>query len=183
MNPPQLIEDLTLVPLPQWWESPWFLLGAPVVAGLLLYALTRWWMSRPRRVPAAVVPAGPPVHDAFLALLADLRRRSDGLAAYPLGIEVSEILRGYLEAQYRFGIRYQTTREFLDSVSADGRFNPVHRATLAGFLGRCDAVKFARGDATAEQRLGLVDTAERFIRDCAGVADSAAGANREEPRP
>jgi len=165
-----LIEDLTLLRLPQWWENPWFLLSVPVVAGILLYLATRWWISR--RPPATPMPEvqGPPVHEEFLRRLRELRGRHDRLEAYPLGIEVSEILRGYLEARYRLGIRYQTTREFLDSVAADPRFNPGHREVLAAFLGLCDAVKFARRTVSGADQDGLLDTAERFIRDCAGLA-------------
>lgn len=91
------------------------------------------------------------------------------MEAYPLAIEVSDLLRAYLEAQYRFGIRYQTTREFLGSVAADSRFNPVHRGTLAGFLGLCDAVKFARQSVEADRKSALVETAERFVAECAGA--------------
>jgi hypothetical protein len=170
-----LIEDLTLLRLPQWWESPWFLLSAPVAAGILLYLVTRWWMSR-RPAPQAVpVPEGPPVHDGFLRRLQELRARRDSLEAYPLGIEVSEILRGYLEARFRFGIRYQTTREFLDSVAADTRLKSGHREVLTGFLGLCDAVKFARHDVARPGREGLLDTAEQFIRDSAGLPPENGG--------
>jgi hypothetical protein len=172
MTPTQLVEDLTLVPLPQWWENPWFLLGVPALAGVLLYLATRWWMSRRPPALAPVEVVGPPVHDEYLRLLRDLRAKAAAMEAYPLAIEVSGILRAYLEAQYRFGIRYQTTREFLGSVASDGRFNPVHRGTLAGFLGLCDAVKFARQDVEADRKTGLVETAERFVAECAGAQTS-----------
>jgi hypothetical protein len=165
-----LIEDLMLVKVPEWWENPWLLAVVPLVIGAILYWVTRWWMRRSVAPLAKPEAEGPPCHEAFLLRLEMLRRRRAELTAYQLAIEVSEILRGYLEARYDFHIQYQTTREFLDSVVADSRFNPGHRAILSGFLGLCDAVKFARRSATGSEQDGLLDEAERFIRECAGLA-------------
>jgi hypothetical protein len=90
------------------------------------------------------------------------------MSAYELGIEVSTILRGYLEARFAFSAGFQTTREFLGSAAKDPRLHGDHRAMLASFLGLCDAVKFARHPASHVEQDGLLDTAERFIREAAG---------------
>ena len=178
MKPDRLIEDLTLVPLPQWWENPWLLLSLPVVIGLVAYSLGRWWLQRRPPTPAPAVPEGPPPHEAFLARLADLRSKRGHWIAYPFAIEVSEILRGYLEARYAFSVRFQTSREFLELAATDPRLNPEHRATLRDFLGRCDLLKFAQGVATESELAALIDTAERFIRECSGLAP---GQREENP--
>ena len=159
-----LIEDLSLVALPAWWENPWLLFTLPVLVGVLFYLMTRWWHSRRAPIQSRPVTEGPPVHDEFLRRLQALRDRRPSIEAYLLGIEVSEILRGYLEAQFRFDIRYQTTREFLTSVASDSRFTSEKREALAGFLQHCDAVKFANQTPSGAEQDGLLDTAEKVIR-------------------
>ena len=177
MKPDRLIEDLTLVPLPQWWENPWLLLSLPVVIGLLAYSVHRWWMRRQPAPAADDAPSsGPPPHEEFLRRLAELRSSRAQWVAYSFGIEVSDILRGYLEARYAFSVRFQTSREFLHSAVTDPRFNPNHRAALTDFLGQCDALKFAQARASEAELATLVDTAERVIRECSSLTNPGGGA-------
>jgi hypothetical protein len=171
MNRTNVIEDLTLLPLPPWWQDPWILL-ATVLALAALIALGIWAARRrPRPAPAIAKPSVPPVPpDEFLRRLAELRERHPRLSAYQLAIEVSEILRAYLEARYQFRILYQTTREFLGEVAHRPELDADQRAALEGFLSRCDEVKFGQAPATPDEQTGLLDTAERVIRQTAGVA-------------
>lgn len=173
MKPDRLIEDLTLVPLPQWWENPWLLLAIPVVSGLFAYWLRRWWLGRRQPGPAAVVPSGPPPDEAFLARLSLLRAQRAAWVPHPFAVEVSDILRGYLEARYAFAVRFQTSREFLESAARDPRLPADRQAGLGGFLGGCDRIKFARGEATDVELLGLLDTAEELIRRSAAGGPAA----------
>jgi hypothetical protein len=167
MKPDRLIEDLTLVPLPQWWENPWLLFSLPVLVGLIAYKLRRWWLQRQPASLAPTVPDGPPPHEAFLARLAALRSNRGHWIAHPFAIEVSEILRGYLEARYAFSVRFQTSREFLELAATNPCLNTAHRATLRDFLSRCDLLKFAQGVATEAELAALIDTTEQFISECA----------------
>ena len=177
MKPDRLIEDLTLVPLPQWWENPWLLFSLPVLVGLIAYNLRRWWLQRKPKTLTTNVPDGPPPHEAFLSRLADLRSKRGHWIAYPFAIEVSEILRGYLEARYAFSVRFQTSREFLELAATHPRLNTAHRATLRDFLSRCDLLKFAQGVATEAELAALLDTAEQFISECAELPLGHKGGN------
>ena len=175
MNRTNVIEDLNLLPLPPWWVNPWFIVaciaGFAALVGLGIWAARR----RPAKPTAPVTPPTPPVPpDEFLRRLAELRERHPRLSAYQLAIEVSEILRAYLEARYRFRILYQTTREFLAEVANRPELDPAHRAALAGFLELCDAVKFGQAPATEAEQTSLLDTAERVIRQTASVPNAAA---------
>jgi hypothetical protein len=168
MNRTNVIEDFTLLPLPPWWQDPWIIGGA--LLALILLALLGVWLSRRLRQPAPPPPPAPPAvvpPDAFLARLAALRARQPRPAAYPLAIEVSEILRSYLEARYQFRILYQTTREFLQEAAARPELNPAQRQALARFLAICDDVKFAQAPASSTELDGLLDTAEQVIRQTA----------------
>ena len=175
MKPDRLIEDLTLVPLPQWWENPWLLLALPVLFGLAAYGLRAWALRRRSATPTAPADPGPDPREAFLARLAALRARGPDWEAHPFAVEVSEILRGYLEARYAFPIRFQTSREFLESAAGDARLGSAHRSTLGEFLGGCDRIKFAQGMAASPELVGLLDTAERFIRGPEASPETAGG--------
>ncbi|MBN8249875.1 MAG: hypothetical protein J0L84_20835, partial [Verrucomicrobia bacterium] len=80
------------------------------------------------------------------------------------GLEGSDILREYIEWRHRLAIRFQTTREFLESAARDASLSPVQREGLGDFLQTCDLVKFARQGATSEEELRLVDAATAFVR-------------------
>lgn len=171
MNKTNLIEDLQLIPVPPWYMTPWGILLL-VLAGLTAgWLFLRWWKKRqPAPLPGVPEKGGPPIHDEYLRRLAGLRERRAKLNAYDLSIEVAEILRGYLGRRFRFAILYQTTREFLGSVSSDGKLSSHQREAVDAFLSLCDAVKFARRPASVAEQDGLLDTAERVIRECAKLS-------------
>lgn len=170
MNRTNLIEDLTLLPLPPWWQNPWILLalvaGAAVVLGLGFWLARRF---RPTSRPPAPAPAPVVPPDDFLRRLQELRRRQPRPPAYPLAIEASEILREYIEARFRFRILYQTTREFLGEAASRPELSEPQRGALGEFLAFCDDVKFAQAPATEAEQERLLDTAERVIRETAGL--------------
>lgn len=179
MKPERLIEDLTLVPLPAWWENPWVLLAIPVVSGIAAYLLRRWWLGRPPApAPGTPTPAGPPPEEAFLARLAELRARRAAWIPHPFAVEVSDILRGYLEARFGFAVRFQTSREFLGTASRDARLSGDQQAVLGDFLGGCDRIKFARAEAGDPALLALLDAADGFVRQCAGSQGTGPGGGR-----
>jgi hypothetical protein len=171
MNSTNLIEDFHLLPIPPWYQTPQGI-AAIVVAAALAFWLYRKYLRKHRPADAIAPPkrSGPPPHEEYLRRLAALRTRMAQLTAYDLSIEVCEILRGYLEARFQFRILYQTSREFLDSIRADSQLNDRQRSTIDAFLSLCDAVKFARRTASTEEQDGLLQSAERLIRECSGIA-------------
>jgi len=165
VNRTNLIEDLTLVPLPSWWQSPWTLLA--LAAGLLVLAAIGWavWRARDRRpLPQAPPAPEPDRTPEFLERLEALRRRQEALSPHDFGLECSDVLREYLEWRHRLAIRFQTTREFLESAARRAELAQGQRDSLREFLGFCDLVKFARQEATPEEKLRLADAAVAFVR-------------------
>jgi hypothetical protein len=165
-----LIEDLTLVPLPPWWQSPRAIAGFVLLgAGLLLFGwlVRRWLATRPPTVPAPA-PA-PDRTPEFLARLAALRARRTQLTAYDLAIESSEVLREFVEWRFGLAIRFQTTREFLEAASRHAALAPPQREWLGTYLHFCDLVKFARHGASPEEEDNLLDSAEKFLQQGAAI--------------
>ncbi len=165
MNRTNLVEDLTLLSVPPWWQSP-VALVAFLTLLLVLGLLVRWLVGRFSR-PGNGTPLAPPVpdrHAEFLARLAKLRADRASFNAYALAIASSELLRDYVEWRYRLQIRFQTTREFLEAAVASRSLPEESRSRLGDFLGFCDRVKFARAQASESEGDGLLDAAESFIR-------------------
>ena len=173
-NSPTIIEDLTLVPVPAWWENPWVWVAALVVLALATWAFLHWWRSRPVKVATTPLPPpGPPPHLEALRRLAELRVRVDRVPAYDAAIECSDILRIYVEARFALPIRFQTTREFLDAAQSHSALGNDPQRDLGEFLRLFDAIKFARADAQPAQLRQTLDGAETFIRSCIPETDLA----------
>lgn len=165
-----LIEDLRLVPIPQWWQNPWAWLLIALVVGAGVYIFRRWLKSRPLplKLPKSP-PPGPPAHLDALHRLELLRLRHAKLSAHDVAVECSDILRRYIEARFGLPIRYQTTREFLGAARQNPELSPESREELGVFLGFFDGLKFAQVSASAEQTGAAIDGAERFVRKCIPV--------------
>ena len=78
-------------------------------------------------------------------------------------LELTMIVRRYIERQHLIRAPEQTTEEFLAAVSKDSRFTRevVHR--LRSFLEAADLVKFAGDHPTGEEISGATMTAKEYI--------------------
>ncbi|HQA43068.1 MAG TPA: hypothetical protein PK579_00780 [Phycisphaerae bacterium] len=157
---------------------PWVAGGVVGIAGLV--ALAVWLIRRPR--PA---PPPPPAHETALRRLGELAGK--GLitagASEAFFVEVTGIVRDYIEQAFGVRAPEQTTEEFLASMMAAPAV-AAHRAVLEPFLVAADEVKFAcvRADMEAMQR--AFDTAEEFVLRTAGVgAGQTDGRRAEDPSP
>ena len=77
---------------------------------------------------------------------------------------MSDILRQYVSAQFHLHATEQTSPEFLADAARSPHFTGADKRLLAEFLERCDLIKFARVDATADDSKALLEQATRFVR-------------------
>ncbi len=150
-------------------------LGAASLATLVALAGGLWFLfNRPKR-PYTVPP--PPPHEVALRALDRLWARRDLQEARwePYYVELSAIVRRYLEDRFELRAPEMTTEEFLVAAGTDPRLTRPQRELLAAFLQQADLVKFARavpsyGDAEAAYR-----SARRFVDETKPVtADTEA---------
>lgn len=129
------------------WRLVLTVLGG-LAAGLLAWALWRWWKNRPKHVVVA-----PP-----LPLDVRTRKALDALKAENLPahghvkdfyFRLSEIIRGYLGERYAFEALECTSSELMASL----RRMPtpgLPEDALMRFVSESDMVKYARADASPE---------------------------------
>lgn len=151
-----------VVPQPgtPWW---YYALGAAAL-GLLAALVAYLWAARRREAPMAPPDPAWVVAERRLNELAS-RQLPQGGKFEAYYVDLSAILRYYIED--RFGIRApeQTTPEFLESASGSGRLTDAQQEALSRFLRHCDRVKFARYEpslAEMEESFGVVTG---FVRE------------------
>ena len=88
-----------------------------------------------------------------------LQADADTMDADPFIVEVSNIVRDYLETALEIPAREQTSEEFLQAVQLKEDMPDVLKARMPQFLDQCDLVKFARQMLAATQRQTLLETA------------------------
>jgi len=152
---PAPIHDI-VGPLPFFSGPVWLILG--VFFAVVLIGGALWWFLG-RRKAKLITP-----REAALDALTRLRGKVSEGSDHDFGVGVSDVLRRFLGEALGLAAPRQTTEEFLVSLQASLRFVPAEQEALAEFLHRSDYLKFARGEATSEQRLSLIEAAESFVR-------------------
>ena len=80
-------------------------------------------------------------------------------------VELSAIVRRYLEGRYEIRAPELTTEEFLQVAIARPELTTEHRKLLEAFLERCDRVKFAGYRPDAEESIATLAAARGFVED------------------
>ncbi|HEY0254664.1 MAG TPA: hypothetical protein VGC41_24225 [Kofleriaceae bacterium] len=80
-------------------------------------------------------------------------------------VELSAIVRDYLEQRYEIRAPDLTTEEFLNVATQNPNLKTDHRALLTAFLERCDRVKFAGYRPDSEESLATLSAARAFVED------------------
>lgn len=157
---------------------PYGLGAAAVLAVGLLGAGLFYVLNRPRR--RRLLPPPPP-HEVALTALNKLRTRHliEAGKSEEYYVQLSAIVRRYLEDRFRLRAPEMTTEEFLTTVPGDGRLAPPHRRLLADFLSQADLVKFARHLPTPQDSEGAYTAARRFVEE---TQPAAARQPSEGPR-
>ncbi len=138
---------------------PW-LLAAGIL--LVLAAFIGWQRWRKRKTTALPEPVELP-HVKARRLLQLLREKGAELEAEQFTVEVSSILRVYLEEALALPAPEQTSEEFLQDLRDQTWLTPELQNDLEEFMGLADLVKFARQSLSAGQRQRLLDSAVQLV--------------------
>ena len=101
----------------------------------------------------------------------ELQGVPDDAAAGPWYVELSDIVRRYIEERLAVRAPELTTEEFLREAGRNEEFSQGHRDLLADFLERCDRVKFAAHRPGAEESRRALGAARRFLAETRDVVE------------
>jgi hypothetical protein len=183
-NPTNIIDDLRLLQAPRPWPLvAWELL---ILAALLAAA---YYLRRRRlaqRAPKPVLVAPEVASEDALAELARLRKKIAVENSRVYAIEVSGVVRRYIERRFGIHAPRRSTEEFLAEAHRSPIMADKYQQLLGHFLACCDFLKFARGYAEVPELEMLHEAAVRFVTET-GVtptvqaAASATAANSAAP--
>jgi hypothetical protein len=109
-------------------------------------------------------PKQPPLpKQTAMERLAALRERISTTPGYNLAVEISDILRIFVE--HHFGIRTirRTSVEFLADLARTARFDQPQRESLRHFVKTWDAIKFAGATTQTDEIQRLFQEAWTFV--------------------
>jgi hypothetical protein len=154
-----LIDDLRILEAPRPWYHWAILATAIVLAGCLF-----WFLKR--RVSRSAQEAGTVAlhpHEDALAALEKARALMSTSNSRAYAMEVSAIVRRYIE--HRFGILAprRSTEEFLQEARVSPKLERKYQLLLEEFLKGCDFLKFARGIAETPELENLHQSAMHFV--------------------
>jgi hypothetical protein len=143
---------------PPW---TWILLGGSLLAMLGAGTALAWRVLGTKRRIAAQRSA----YEDAIAALATLQKRGAPSAADADAwfVELSAIVRAYLERRYDIRAPELTTEEFLNEAARARELTAEHRAQLTAFLERCDRVKFAGYRPDEAESLATLGAAREFV--------------------
>ncbi len=113
---------------------------ALVVLALVMAVIVRTARKRPKTPP-------PTPREIALKRLKEAETDLTRKEPYAFSIQVSDILRQYVSAQYHLHATEQTSPEFLAEAAKSPHFTGADKELLAAFLERCDLIKFAHVDS------------------------------------
>ncbi len=88
-------------------------------------------------------------------------------------MDLTSILRYYIEDRFLIHAPEQTTPEFLDAAARQRVFSDAQQAFLADFLRECDRVKFAQLLPGLDDMAAHFSQVKRFVQDTAPSAESS----------
>jgi hypothetical protein len=138
------------------WE-----LIALLAAGALLaaagYAAWRW--TRRRGAPRAQQ-----LFEIALQRLEEIRTLMQPSSVREFSIAISDIVRRYIEDEFKVTATHRTTEEFLrDLLESSNASLAAHRNSLAQFLNQCDVAKFAGVGLSMQIMESLHQSARSFV--------------------
>ncbi len=140
--------------VPMHWAW-WVLLALALLA--IVAGLVWWW--RQRRAPAETPKA------RALRRLETLQGQVSHMDGYQFGVAVSDILRSYLTEAHQLRASQQTSREFLQELESNPKFDERRRDRLREFLQACDFLKYAPAGKATDPNRDLLEQTNFFIRE------------------
>jgi len=160
--PPTIVERY-------WMHGAGAALACVAIIGGLAYALSR---RKRREMPEPPLPAWEVAYRRLREL--DERQLPQQGRYEAFYVDLSSILRYYIEDRFLLHAPEQTTPEFLSAVSASRVVSPEHQQMLAQFMRHSDYVKFAQYQPSVPEMEQSFATVLQFIDETVVRPEEAA---------
>ncbi|GAB5406166.1 MAG: hypothetical protein Aurels2KO_43970 [Aureliella sp.] len=144
-------------------QSVWLIAAAAIVA--LAVGIAGFVFLRSRSQKARQRSAYEVAKWKIDRLRADQTSRTPKLSVEQFFVEISDVVRKYLEQRFRLRAPDLTTDEFLQLASAESELTAQHQQLLGEFLQQADIVKFAGVSATKTDVQRSLDVAANFVEE------------------
>ena len=159
------IEGLAAWPgaIPRWVWALMLVAALAVAAALILGR----FLGRPRTI--LQVPSGPLPHERALRAMARLREKDyiEKENVEPFYVELSAIIRTYLEDRFNLRAPEQTTEEFIREAANSRLLSAPHQQLTRDFLEQSDLVKFARHRPGRKEMMDGLAAGETLVKETA----------------
>jgi hypothetical protein len=179
---PRPMKDLAAWPAPATWRvATAAVLALLAMASLIALAA---WLRRKRERPAPARPPVPP-HELALAAIQILLAKKwiEQENVEPFYVELSQIVRAYIEARFNLRAPELTTEEFIREASASHHLSLDHQQLIAAFLEQCDLVKFAKHRPAQSDMRAACAAAERLIHETIQAPPEPVSRGQHAPGP
>jgi hypothetical protein len=157
-----LIEDLSFAFPPketnEFSQILWAAITSLLVAALILLVVRQW------RKSLALAKIRLP-HEIALEEIAKLHSLLQTEHAREFVIQISSIIRIYIESRFDIHAPNQATEEFLAEAQKSQILSNEHQISLSQFLKSCDLVKFADYKPALKELQQTYDTAKQFVQE------------------
>jgi hypothetical protein len=163
------IKNLRDIAGPVDWPArfPGWILGLLVV--IILATVIALLIYRLLNKPRTILQQAPPVPADVIARRALKALQRKGLIeqeqAEPFYVELSDIVRQYLENRFELRAPEQTTEEFIRDVSHAKTLTHEQQRRVCDFLEQSDLVKFARHQPDQTTMQQAFDSADRLVEE------------------
>ena len=150
--------------LPESFLWPWGVLIILFV--LILAGYIFWWLRYKRMSNAAPLKTRTPweiAHERLSTLEHKGLSNQEQFEAFY--VELSSIMRRYMEDQFSLRAPEMTTEEFLNHLQTTSHLNDQQKDIFKDFLNACDMVKFARYGPTEKETQESLKLARTLINE------------------
>jgi LPXTG-motif cell wall-anchored protein len=154
-TPPQLVS-----PPPN--RTGWYLAAAGIAGALIALAALLLLRRRKEKVTPLLAPWE--IARQRLQTLKERKLPESGKFG-PYYVDLTAILRYYIEDRFHLHAPEQTTPEFIEAARECGIFSDEQQQMLSGLLRHSDRVKFARYEPSVEEMNRSFVLVERFVHE------------------
>lgn len=148
---------------PSWLDYIWYIIGAVVLVILTVFVVLYFIRNKKAAPPP---PAGPveTLQDHTLRLLAELDARQlwQKKQVKEYYVELTDIVRNYIEARFHTAAMELTTDELLYKAQMHRELQPYHDL-LSGILHTADLAKFAKAQPLPHEHTDTMEKAKQLV--------------------